>query len=87
MAWVSTDGIAIQLGMRVPLTVTAIDREKRFVDFSVAGPPTGKGIPTSKNSKTPPAKKHAKKKIPTHSPAGPTKNRKPPGKSKHRRRH
>jgi ribonuclease R len=87
MAWVSTDGIVIQLGMRVPLTVTAIDREKRFVDFSVAGPPTGKGIPTSKNSKTPPAKKHAKKKIPTHSPAGPTKNRKPPGKSNHRRRH
>ena len=86
MAWVSTDGIVIQLGMRVPLTVTAIDREKRFVDFSVAGPPTGKGIPTPKNSQTSPAKKHAKKKIPTHSPAGPTKNRKPPGKSKHRRR-
>jgi ribonuclease R len=83
MAWVSTDGIVIQLGMRVPLTVTAIDREKRFVDFSVAGPPTGKGIPTPKNSKTPLATKHAKKNTAPQKPAGPSKNRKPQGKSKH----
>ncbi|MGA0854226.1 MAG: S1 RNA-binding domain-containing protein, partial [Luteolibacter sp.] len=80
MAWVSSDGVVIQLGMRVPLSVTAIDREKRFVDFSVAGPPTGKGIPISKNSKVPPAKKHTRKNISPHKPAGPTKNRK--GKSK-----
>jgi hypothetical protein len=83
MAWVSSDGIVIQLGMRVPLTVTAIDREKRFVDFSVAGPPTGKGIATPKNSKTPLATKHAKKNTAPQKPAGPSKNHKPQGKSKH----
>ncbi len=43
MAWVSTDGKVIQLGMRLPLRVVNIDFDKRFVDFSVAGRPTTEG--------------------------------------------
>jgi ribonuclease R len=43
-AWVSFDGKVIQLGMRIPLKVTNIDMEKRFVDFKVAGAPTSAGI-------------------------------------------
>jgi ribonuclease R len=42
-AWVSTDGKVIQLGMRIPLRVTNIDFDKRFVDFAVAGKPTTEG--------------------------------------------
>jgi ribonuclease R len=42
-AWVSADGKVIQLGMRIPLHVTAINREQRFVDFAVAGQPTSAG--------------------------------------------
>ncbi|NJM37090.1 MAG: RNB domain-containing ribonuclease [Akkermansiaceae bacterium] len=43
MAWVSTEGKVIQLGMRIPLRVINIDFEKRFVDFAVAGKPTSAG--------------------------------------------
>lgn len=42
-AWVSTDGKVVQLGMRIPLRVTNIDFDKRFVDFAVAGKPTSEG--------------------------------------------
>jgi ribonuclease R len=42
-AWVSSDGKVIQMGMRIPLHVTGLDREKRFVDFAVAGAPTTAG--------------------------------------------
>lgn len=43
MAWASMDGKVIQLGMRIPLRVTRIDFDKRFVDFAVAGKPTSAG--------------------------------------------
>jgi ribonuclease R len=43
MAWTSMDGKVIQLGMRIPLRVTRIDFDKRFVDFAVAGKPTSAG--------------------------------------------
>jgi ribonuclease R len=43
MAWTSMDGKVIQLGMRIPLRVTRIDFDKRFVDFAVAGKPTTAG--------------------------------------------
>ena len=66
MAWVSTDGKTIQLGMRIPLRVINIDFDKRFVDFTVAGKPTSEG--THVSVKTPVvAKKHGK---PHTKPAG-----------------
>jgi ribonuclease R len=43
MAWASAAGMSLQPGMRVPLHVIGLDREKRFVDFAVAGPPTSPG--------------------------------------------
>jgi ribonuclease R len=63
-AWVSTDGKVVQLGMRIPLRVTNIDFDKRFVDFAVAGRPTSEGThrPAVKV-----AKKHGK---PHTKPAG-----------------
>lgn len=63
-AWVSTDGKVVQLGMRIPLRVTNIDFDKRFVDFAVAGKPTSEGThrPSVKV-----AKKHGK---PHTKPAG-----------------
>ncbi len=58
-AWVSTDGKVVQLGMRIPLRVTNINFDKRFVDFAVAGKPTSEG--THVATKNPPsAKKHGK---------------------------
>ncbi|GAA5122699.1 ribonuclease R [Luteolibacter yonseiensis] len=67
-AWVSTDGKVVQLGMRIPLRVTNIDFDKRFVDFAVAGRPTSEG--THVSIKTP-AKKIAKKQGKPHTkPAG-----------------
>ena len=58
-AWVSMDGKIIQLGMRIPLRVIDIDFEKRFVDFTIAGPPTSEG--TQMISKRPgPIKKTGK---------------------------
>jgi ribonuclease R len=59
MAWVSTDGKVIQLGMRMPLRVININFDKRFVDFSVAGKPTSEG--THISAKNPVVvKKHGK---------------------------
>ena len=65
-SWVSTDGKVIQLGMRIPLHVTGLDREKRFVDFSVAGKPTSEGtrpLVPRPAPKTAPAIKHHGKPI------------------------
>lgn len=73
MAWVSRDGKVIQLGMRIPLRVTHIDFEKRFVDFAVAGRPTSEGThrPARKTTATKgAAKHHAKPGKPHSKPAG-----------------
>ena len=70
MAWVSTDGKTIQLGMRIPLRVINIDFDKRFVDFSVAGKPTSEGTHVSvKNPVV--AKKHGKPHTKPASKVGP----------------
>lgn len=66
-AWVSTDGKVVQLGMRIPLRVTNIDFDKRFVDFAVAGRPTSEGTHVSTKSPVKIAKKHGK---PHTKPAG-----------------
>ncbi|MGD9418139.1 MAG: ribonuclease R family protein [Verrucomicrobiota bacterium JB025] len=86
----------IQPGMRVPLHVSAIDRIKRFVDFTLAGPPLS---PPPKPLKVPPnTQKHRGKPQPkAASKAGPPARRtttkktakspkRPPRKLKHRRR-
>lgn len=44
LAWAHPDGTTVQPGMRVPLHVIGVDREKRFVDFSLAGKPTSPGL-------------------------------------------
>jgi len=36
MAWVNWEGLSIQLGMRLPLEVANVNRERRFVDFRIA---------------------------------------------------
>lgn len=59
-AWVSTDGKVVQLGMRIPLRVTNIDFDKRFVDFAVAGKPTSEGTHVSNKTAVKIAKKHGK---------------------------
>lgn len=73
-AWVSTDGKVVQLGMRIPLRVTNIDFDKRFVDFAVAGKPTSEGThrPSVKV-----AKKHGKPHTKPAGKAGPPPGRKP----------
>lgn len=43
-AWTSFDGKRLALGMKLPLSIIAIDKIKRFVDFAVAGPPTTEGV-------------------------------------------
>jgi ribonuclease R len=59
-AWVSADGTVIATGMRLPLHVIGLDLEKRFVDFSVAGPPTGTGVPAPATRPAPAAKHRGK---------------------------
>ena len=91
-AWVSTDGKVVQLGMRIPLHVTAIDRDKRFVDFAVAGRPTSAGtrpLIARPAPKAAPASKHHTKPKPAAKPAakaGPPTTRQQPKKLKHKRR-
>ncbi|MBC8126113.1 MAG: ribonuclease R [Gloeobacteraceae cyanobacterium ES-bin-144] len=85
-AWVSSDGKVIQLGMRIPLHVTGLDLEKRFVDFSVAGPPTSKGSAAINARPAPSAKHHAKPKPKPAAKAGPQTIYKPSKKSKNRRK-
>ena len=86
-AWVSSDGKVIQLGMRIPLHVTGLDLEKRFVDFSVAGRPTSGGLKTPAGARPAPAHKHKGKPKPKPAAkAGPPVTRKTAGKSKARRK-
>jgi ribonuclease R len=59
-AWVSADGMVIAMGMRVPLHVVGLDREKRFVDFAVAGPPTSAGTKPLQTRPAPPPKHRGK---------------------------
>ena len=60
MAWISTDGKVIQLGMRLPLRVIDIDFDKRFVDFAVAGRPTTEGTHVASSKRPVIAKKQGK---------------------------
>ena len=89
-AWVSSDGKVIQLGMRIPLHVTGLDREKRFVDFSVAGRPTSEGTRPLSARPAPAVKHHGKAKLkPAAKPAakaGPPVTRHKQLKPKRRRR-
>lgn len=86
MAWVSFDGRMVQSGMRVPLRIIGIDRERRFVDFAVAGQPTTapKLMPARRPGLVP--KKHDKPKPKVAAKAGPPAHRKEGQKTKHRRR-
>jgi ribonuclease R len=59
-AWVSADGKVIAMGMRIPLHVIGLDREKRFVDFAVAGPPTTEGTKPLHPRAAPPLKHRGK---------------------------
>jgi hypothetical protein len=84
MAWVSMDGKIVQLGMRLPLRITGIDFEKRFVDFAIAGKPTTEGT-----HNPPPrahAKKHEKPKPRVAAKAGPPPTLKKSNKSRRRKR-
>lgn len=74
MAWVSSDGKVIQMGMRIPLHVTGLDREKRFVDFSVAGPPTSPGAKALAAIQGPTPKHYGKPRPKPSAKAGPTKS-------------
>lgn len=72
--WMSSDGKMIQLGMRLPLRVLAINMERRFVDFKIAGKPTSAGT----QRPTPPSPHHKKSAKPKPKPkpaakAGPPK--------------
>jgi ribonuclease R len=71
MAWISTDGKVIQLGMRLPLRVINIDFDKRFVDFAVAGRPTSEGTHISTRPVI--AKKHGKPHTKPAAKVGPAK--------------
>jgi ribonuclease R len=76
-AWVSSDGKVIAMGMRVPLHVVGLDREKRFVDFSVAGRPTTEGtrpLTTRPAAKVAPVKHHGKPQPKPAAKAGPPKS-------------
>ena len=89
-AWVSSDGKVIQMGMRIPLHVTGLDREKRFVDFAVAGRPTTEGTKSINARPAPAVKHHGKPKPkPAAKPAakaGPPSARQQRGKLKNRRK-
>jgi ribonuclease R len=86
MAWVCFDGRMIQSGMRVPLRIIAINTERRFVDFKLAGKPStaAKHVPSRRPA--PVAKKHDKPKPTPAAKAGPPQHRKQTRKFKHRRR-
>ena len=62
MAYVSYDGRSIQLGQRISLRVSAVDFERRFTDFVMAGePPADKTSPPSGKKQAPkPARKQDK---------------------------
>jgi ribonuclease R len=85
-AWVSADGMTIAMGMRVPLHVTGLDLEKRFVDFSVAGPPTSKGTLATHPRQSPPAKHRGKPAPKPAAHAGPPRRPQKQAKRKPKRR-
>lgn len=58
-AWVTAGDRQIHIGMRVPLFVIAIDLERRFVDFGVAGEvPKGHKLPKQPATVAAPLRKH-----------------------------
>jgi ribonuclease R len=85
-AWVSADGKVIAMGMRVPLHVIGLDREKRFVDFAVAGRPTTEGTKPLHPRPAPPVKHHGKPKPKPAAKVGPPVLGKKRGKFKNKRR-
>lgn len=86
MAWVSFDGRMVQSGMRVPLKVSAINRERRFVDFVIAGKPEGAPRPPMPRLPGKAPRKHDAPKPKAAAKAGPPPHRKTDHKPKHRRR-
>ncbi len=74
-AWASFDGKVIQLGMRIPLRVTSIDMDRRFVDFKVAGKPTSEGTRPLNAPQMPPGRKHSKPQTKPAAKAGPSASR------------
>ena len=85
-AWVSADGMVIAMGMRLPLHVTGLDLEKRFVDFSVAGPPTSTGTKSIHPRQSPPARRREKPAPKPAAKAGPPRRGKKQAKRKTNRR-
>ncbi len=85
-AWVSADGMVIAMGMRLPLHVTGLDLEKRFVDFSVAGPPTSTGTKSIHPRQAPPARRREKPAPKPAAKAGPPRRGKKQAKRKPKRR-
>ena len=85
-AWVSADGMVIAMGMRLPLHVTGLDLEKRFVDFSVAGPPTSAGTQSIQPRQSPPARRREKPAPKPAAKAGPPRRGKKQAKRKSKRR-
>ena len=86
-AWTASDGSRLAMGMKLPLSVVAIDKVKRFVDFQVAGPPTTTGIKPSGKPAPHPSSRTSKK--PTPKPAaksGPQKKSSHPPKRTSRKR-
>lgn len=86
MAWVSFDGRMVQSGMRVPLRIVAINRERRFVDFALAGKPEGAPRVNAVRPLGKVHKKHEPPKPKAPAKAGPPANPRRPAKTKHRRR-
>ena len=86
MAWLSFDGRMIQSGMRVPLRIIAINTERRFVDFKLAGKPSSPAQLVLSRRPAPATKKHTKPMPKAAATAGPPTHRKQVGKLKHRRR-
>jgi ribonuclease R len=85
-AWVSADGKVIAMGMRLPLHVIGLDREKRFVDFAVAGPPTTEGTRSITPRPAPPTKHRGKQPPKPAAKAGPPGRGKKHAKQKPKRR-
>jgi ribonuclease R len=85
-AWVSAEGVVIQLGMRVPLHVIGLDRVKRFVDFAVAGPPTSPITQFIQRVQSKPGHKHKTPKPKPAAKAGPPKHAKHGAKKAQRRK-
>ena len=85
MAYVSPGGKVIQLGMRLPLRVTGVEFDTRFVDFELAGKPTSPGTHTPLPGAA--IARHKPKRVPKPKPAaksGPPRSRKNAHKKKHR---